>query len=108
MPQHEQTLFRTDQALKKRGLPGMPADTLREVAKWIEHPEAQQQLASGEMTPDMIAEEVSQALTGMGVAVSSNAPQIGMSSAMPSTPSLLRTRLRQRMSGSPSMGGSPM
>src|SRR3990167_8920965 len=64
MPQREEVLFRIDQALKKRGLPGMPTDALREVAKWVEHPEAQQQLASGEMTPDKIAEEVSQALTG--------------------------------------------
>ena len=101
MLQREEVLFRIDQALKKRGLPGMPADTLREVAKWVEHPEAQQQLASGEMTPDKIAEEVGQALTGMGVAPTANA-------ALPSLPSLgppaspdLRARLRQRLGGSP-------
>ena len=97
MSDTRETLFQIERAMIKRGLPKMPADTLKEVSKWIEHPEAQQKLSSGQMTPDMIADEVGKALQGMGVNVQATPPQPNIMPAQSPGMEPLRAKLRQRM-----------
>ena len=55
-------LFDVDQQLQQAGLPALEGTTLREVYQRLGHPQVQQAIQGGQVTPEMVVREVQAAL----------------------------------------------
>lgn len=51
--------------MRQRGLPEMDDETLKEVAKHVQHPEVMRAMQSGQLTASKIVDEVQQAMQGI-------------------------------------------
>lgn len=62
MPRLEDYLWDIHSELKRRGMPEMDNDTLRELSKHLQHPAVMQGFQTGQLTAQKIADEVQAAL----------------------------------------------
>lgn len=53
--------------MRRRNLPEMDDDTVRELSKHLQHPKVMQGFQTGQLTAQRVVDEVQEALRGMGV-----------------------------------------
>lgn len=85
MPNLNDFLYETEREMVSLGLPKIKSDSLRAIGQYIQHPEFQQLVTSGQLTAKMLAQNVLQAVQASG-GQSQGQPLGGPSAGQPNLP----------------------